>query len=312
MDEHFSPEAKAQIEALGDELVAATRTRIGALGWMAPETKEAALAKLDAMRLKVGYPDEWRTYEGVTIEESLAQTLLSARTAENRRWLARTGKPVDREEWLILPQMVSAGIFDTNNEIVFSAAILQPPFFDHQADPASNYGGIGTIIANEITAAFDAFGAQFGPDGSLTNWWTDEDHAQYEALTADVAAQYSAIEVLPGLHVNGELSITENTADLGSVQIAYDALQAALAESGDPGLIDGLTQDQRFFIAYAFSWAAEAREEFLRTQVMTAWEAAPQVRGVQPARNMDVFYEAFDIEPGDPMYLPPEERIVIW
>jgi predicted metalloendopeptidase len=312
VDEYFSPDAKAQIETLGDELVAATRTRFEALDWMTPETKEAALAKLDAMRLKVGYPDEWRTYEDVTIEESLAQTLLSATTAEKRRWLARTGEAVDREEWFSPPQIVSAYINDSNNEIVFSAAILQPPFFDAQADPASNYGGIGTIIANEITAGFDAFGAQFGPDGSLTNWWTEDDYAQYEALTADVVEQYSAIEVLPGLRVNGELSLTENTADLGGVQIAYAALQAALAESGDPGRIDELTQDQRFFIAYALSWAAEAREEFLRTLVENFWEAPPQVRAVQPLRNMDAFYEAFDIAPGDPMYLAPEDRIVIW
>jgi putative endopeptidase len=312
VDAYFSPESKAQIEALGDELVAATRTRIEALDWMTAETKDAALAKLDAMRLKVGYPDNWRTYEEVTIEESLAQTLLSARTAENRRWLARTGQPVDREEWFDPPQLVSAFIDDSNNEIVFSAAILQPPLFDAEADPASNYGGIGTIIANEITAAFDSYGAQFGPDGSLTNWWTEEDFSQYEALTAGVAEQYSDIEVLPGLRVNGELTLTENTADLGAVQIAYAALQAALEVSGDPGPIDELTQEQRFFIAYAFSWAAEAREEFLRTLVANAWEAPPHVRGVQPLRNMDAFFEAFAIEQGDPMYLPPEDRIVIW
>jgi predicted metalloendopeptidase len=312
VDEYFPPEAKVHIEALADELVAATGDRIEALDWMTAETKEAALAKLAAMRIKVGYPDTWRTYEGVSIEESLAQTLLSANIAERDRWMTRAGKPVDREEWFALPQEVSAYINDSNNEIVFSAAILQPPFFDYEADLASNYGGIGTIIGNEITSAFDDYGAQFGPDGNLANWWTDEDHARFETLTSGVAAQYSAIEVLPGVNVDGELTITENVADLGALQIAHDALQTALAEVGDPGAIDGLTQDQRFFIAYAFSWAAKARDEFLRTQVMTDWSAAPHVRGMQPMRNMDEFFAAFDIAAGDPMYLPPEERIVIW
>jgi putative endopeptidase len=312
VDEHFPPEAKAEIEKLVTRLIAATRVRIEALDWMSPETKETALAKLDAMRVKVGYPDEWRTYEGVTIEESLAQTLLSANLAEARRQFDRIDKPVDREEWHMLPQEVNAYYSPTNNEIVFPAAILQSPFFDYEADPAFNYGGIGATIGHEITHGFDQSGSQFDAEGNLVNWWSEEDLAEFEALAAEVAAQYDAVEALPGLNVDGDLTIGENIADMGGLQIAYDALQATLAAEGDPGLIEGLTQEERFFIAYAYSWAEKAREQAIRTQVLTDEHAPAAVRAVQPARNMDSFFETFGIEPADPMYLPPEERVIIW
>ena len=278
---------------------------------MSPETKATAIAKLDALRVKVGYPDVWRTYEDVNIEESLAQTLLSASIAEYRRNLAKIGEPVDRDEWLMTPQEVNAYYNPTFNEIVFPAGILQAPFFDYQADPASNYGAIGAVIGHEITHGYDQSGSQYDAEGNLADWWTDADRTEFEERTALVVDQYGAIEVLPGLNVDGELTIGENIADMGGLQIAYDALQAALA-ANDPGEIDGLTQDQRFFVATSFNWAEHAREEFLRTLVQTDAHAPAQVRGVQPQRNMDAFHEAFDIEPGDPMYLPPEERIVIW
>jgi predicted metalloendopeptidase len=312
VDEYFPPEAKAEIEELVKGVIAATRARIEALAWMSPQTKETALEKLDAMRVKVGYPGKWQTYEGVTIEESLAQTLLSASLAESKRTLARIGEPVDREEWGMLPQTVNAYYSPTNNEIVFPAAILQPPFFDYQADPAFNYGGIGATIGHEITHAFDQSGSQFDAEGNFANWWSEDDLAKFEALTAEVAAQYDEVEALPGLNVDGALTIGENIADMGGLQIAYDALQAALADEDDPGPIEGLTQAQRFFIAYAFSWAEEAREEALRTQLLTDEHAPAEVRAEQPARNMDEFFAAFAIEPGEPMYLPSEERIVIW
>jgi len=312
VDEYFPPQAKAQMEELVAGVIEATRHRIKALTWMTPETREAALAKLDTLRVKVGYPETWRTYEGVTIKESLAETLLSSGIADYRWWLDRIGEPVDRDEWDMLPQEVNAYYNPTNNEIVFPAAILQPPFFDYEADPASNYGALGGVIGHEITHAFDQSGAQFDAEGNLTDWWTAEDHARFEELTAAVGDQYSAIELLPDLYVDGDLTIGENIADLGGIQIAYDALQIALEESGDPGVIDGLTQDQRFFIAWAFIWSAEVRDEYLRTDVMLSFHAPSTVRAVQPLRNMDAFAEAFAIEPGDPMYLPPEERIVIW
>ena len=310
--EHFPPRAKAEIEALAEGIIAATRSRIERLDWMSPETKETALVKLDKMRVKVGYPDEWRTYENVNIEESLAATVLSASLAETKRRLGRIGEPVDREEWGMLPQTVNAYFSPVNNEIVFPAAILQAPNFDYEADPAFNYGNIGSTIGHEITHAFDQSGSQFDAKGNLANWWTDEDRARFEALTEQVAAQYAAVEALPGLNVDGELTIGENIADMGGLQIAYEALQTALAEEGDPGLIEGLTQEERFFIAYAYGWAEKAREESIRTQVLTDEHAPAAVRAVQPARNMDAFFAAFGIEPGEPMYLPPEERVVIW
>ena len=312
VDEYFPPEAKAAIEELVARLVVATRARIEALDWMSPETKATALGKLDKLRVKVGYPDKWQTYEGVTIEESLAQTQLSASLAESKRQLARIGKPVDRDEWGMLPQEVNAYYNATNNEIVFPAGILQPPFFDFEADDAFNYGGIGAVIGHEITHGFDQGGSQFDAEGNFANWWTEEDLAEFEELTTKVARQYDTVEVLPGLFVDGDLTIGENIADMGGLQIAYDALQAELAAEGDPGLIEGFTPEERFFIAYANSWAEEFREEALRNLILTDEHAPPAVRGVQPARNMDEFFDAFEIEPGEPMYLPPEERIIIW
>ena len=312
VDEYFPPEAKAAIEELVARLVISTRARIEALDWMSPETKATALGKLDKLRVKVGYPDKWQTYEGVTIEESLAQTQLSASLAESKRQLARIGKPVDRDEWGMLPQEVNAYYNATNNEIVFPAGILQPPFFDYEADDAFNYGGIGGVIGHEITHGFDQGGSQFDAEGNFANWWTEEDLAEFEELTTKVARQYDTVEVLPGLFVDGDLTIGENIADMGGLQIAYDALQAELAAEGDPGLIEGFTPEERFFIAYANSWAEEFREEALRNLILTNEHAPPAVRAVQPARNMDEFFDAFEIEPGEPMYLPPEERIIIW
>jgi predicted metalloendopeptidase len=312
VDEYFPPEAKAQVEELVAELKEATRARIEQLDWMTPETKAEALKKLDTMRVKVGYPDKWETYENVSIEDSYTASLLSANIAEYKRDLAKVGGPVDRDEWGMLPQTVNAYYSPTNNEIVFPAAILQPPYFDYQADPAFNYGGIGSTIGHEITHAFDQSGSQFDAAGNLANWWTPEDTERFAALTAEVAAQYDQVEVLPGLFVDGGLTIGENIADMGGLQIAHDALQATLAEEGDPGLIEGLTQEERFFITFAARWAEKVREEALRVQMQTDSHAPSDVRAVQPARNMDAFYEAFDIEPGDPEYLPPEERVVIW
>lgn len=312
VDSYFPPEAKAQIEDLVAKVIAATKVRVNALDWMSPETKKTAIAKLDALRIKVGYPDVWRTYEAVNIEESYAETLLSANIAEYRRTLAEVGKPVNRDEWGMLPQQVNAYYNPSNNEIVFPAAILQPPFFDYQADPASNYGGIGAVIGHEITHGFDQSGSQFDQNGNFVDWWTEQDKTTFQQKTKAVVDQYSAIEVLPGLFVNGELTIGENIADMGGMQIAHDALQAALQESGDPGEIDGLTQDQRFFIAWAFVWADKARDEYLTSLIKTNEHSPAQVRGAQPERNMDAFYDAFGIEASDPVYLAPDQRVVIW
>jgi predicted metalloendopeptidase len=312
VDEYFPPEAKAQIEELVAAEVAAFRARLEANSWMTAETKATAIEKLDAMLVKVGYPDTWRSYDEVTIEDSYAMSALSAFNAEYRRSLARFGQPVDRDEWGMLPQEINAGYDPLINDMTFPAAILQPPFFDYQADPASNFGAIGFVIGHEITHGFDANGSNFDSQGNLVNWWTEEDAARFDELNQLVVDQFGAIEVLPGLNVDGELTLTENVADLGGVQIAFDALQSYLQENGDPGEIDGFSQEQRFFIAAATVWREKIRPETLETLVRTDEHAPSEIRATLPIRNMDQFYEAFDIGAGDPMYLPPDERIVIW
>jgi predicted metalloendopeptidase len=312
VDAYFSPEAKAQVAAMVAHLVDATRHRLQHLSWMTPKTRQGALAKLDTLRVKVGYPDTWRTYGNVTIEESLPQTLLSADLADYRRQLDLIGQPVDRDAWPVAPQEVNAYYDAPNNEIIVPAAILQAPYFDVQADPAYNYGGIGAAIGHEITHAYDRSGAQFDAEGNLVDWWTAADTERFATLITAVADQYSAVEVLPGLSVDGDLTVSENIADMGGLQIAHDALRAELRGNGDPGLIEGLSQDQRFFIAYAYSWAEKARDAFLKTLVRTDTHAPARVRAAQPARNMDAFADAFSLHPGDPMYLPPQGRIVIW
>lgn len=312
VEKYFPPEAKAQIEELVGRIQTATRGRIENLDWMSPETKKEALAKLDTMRVKVGYPDKWRTYENVKIGDSYMASVLSANIAEYKRDLARVGGPVDRDEWGMLPQTVNAYYSPTNNEIVFPAAILQAPLFDYQADPAYNYGAIGGTIGHEITHAFDQSGSKFDANGNLRDWWTPEDTKRFTELTDEVVKQYSALEAAPDVFVNGELTIGENIADMGGLQIAHDALKAELAANGDPGLIEGLTQEQRFFIAHANRWAEKDRPELIVALVSTDSHSPAQIRAVQPPRNMDAFYEAFDIVPGDPMYLAPEDRIVIW
>jgi putative endopeptidase len=237
---------------------------------------------------------------------------LSALNAETRRQLDRAGEPVDRDEWDIPPQVVNAFYDPLANAITFPAGILQPPFFDFQADAAVNFGGIGFVIGHELTHGFDLQGSQFDGEGNLRNWWSEEDAAAFQELNDKAVEQFSAIEVLPDLFIDGQITVTENVADMGGVQIAYDGLQAYLADNGDPGEVDGFTQEQRFFISAATVWRAKVRDEYLTTQIKTDPHSPATVRATQPIRNMDEFYEVFDIGPNDPMYLPPEERIVIW
>ena len=359
VDEYFPPEAKEQITTLVDSLIAAFRVRIEDNPWMTEETKTIALEKLDAMAVKVGYPDQWLTYEAVEIGDSYFDSFLSAVNADTRRNLEKAGKPVDRSEWPVPPQVVNAFYNPTANEIVFPAAILQAPFFDYEADAASNFGAIGAVIGHEITHGFDLQGAQFDAEGNLSNWWSEEDLASFEELNQLVVAQFGAVEVLPGVNVDGQITVTENVADLGGVQISYDALEIYLAAQGDTDALaspiaspeaplsgtpatspldatpisdepsgspeaspvaspvaatdfDSLTPQQRFFVAYASVWREEIRDEALQTQVQTDSHSPGQVRAVLPIQNMDEFYDAFGIEEGDGMYLPPEERVVIW
>jgi len=271
-----------------------------------------ALEKLAKIGVKVAYPDKWRTYEQVEIADSMDATLQSASNAEARRQFARVDKPVDRAEWSIPPQVVNAFYDPSNNDITFPAAILQPPFFDYQADPASNFGAIGWVIGHEITHGFDLQGSQFDQNGNFADWWTAEDHTRFDALNTRVVEQYSAIEVLPGLNVDGQNTVTENVADVGGMRVAYDALESYLDKNGRPEDIDGFSQEQRFFIAAATVWRSKDREESLVTLVQSDPHSPSAVRATQPAKNTDAFHKVFNTKSGDAMYLAPEDRVVIW
>ena len=310
--EVFPPAAKDQIVELVDHIIAAYRVRLEANTWMTTETRDIALAKLDHIGLKVGYPDKWRSYDAVEVGETYVDSIFNGTIAESQFQYSKAGKPVDRGEWGLFPQDINAYYDAQNNEIVFPAAILQPPFFDFEADAASNYGAIGYVIGHEITHGFDITGSQFDAAGNLVEWWSEEDRTNFEALQQQLVDQYNAIEVLPGLTLDGQIEVGENTADLGGIQNAYAALQVSLEVNGDPGSIDGFTQDQRFFIAASQVWREKVRDEALTTQVKADEHAPGAVRAVQPLRNADSFYEAFGIEAGSPMFLPPEERIAIW
>jgi predicted metalloendopeptidase len=315
--EHFPPEAKEAIGELVDRIVAAFRARLEANEWMTPETRQRALEKLDTLRVKVGYPDEWETYEDVVIGETYAESVMSAANAALRESLSEAGDPVDRDEWGMNAQTANAYYSPLNNEIVFPAAILQPPFFDYQADPASNLGAIGFIIGHEITHGFDLKGSQFDQDGNLADWWTAADRERFDALNQQLVTQYDAIEVLPDLFVNGQITVTENIADLGGIETAYDALQTLLAEeaaAGSQAVAEDVafTPEQRFFIAAATVWRGEIRDEALETRVRSGVHAPPAIRATQPLRNVDEFFDAFAIIEGDPVYLAPGERVRIW
>lgn len=313
--EHFSPAAKAEVEALVDNLVAASRIRIEQNPWMSEETKARALEKLDLMVFAVGYPETWDTYEQVVIGKSLFETVLSAYDVLNAEGLGEVDQPVDRSEWFLQPFQVNAGYDPSRNMMTYPAAILQAPFFDPNADLASNYGGIGAVIGHEITHGFDLNGSQYDGYGNLVSWWTEEDLVAFQGFNDQVIEQYSGIEVQPGLTVDGALTVTENVADMGGVQIAYDALVIALEPDGgtvDPDTPWFLTQQQRFFVAWATNWRAIATPEFYEFSVASGVHAPGPVRGVEPIRHMDAFHRVFDIEPGDAEYLPPEDRLVIW
>lgn len=322
---HFPPEAKTAIEELTADVLAAFGERLEANAWMTPETKAKALEKLAAVTVKVGYPDRWRSYEAVEVGESYAGALRSALGAHLREEFAKAGKPVVRAEWDLPAQIVNAQYNPLANEIVFPAGILQPPFFDYEADPASNYGAIGYVIGHEITHGFDLQGSQFDGEGNLVNWWTAEDLERFLALNEALARQYSAIEVAPGLFVNGQITVGENAADLGGIQNAYAALQARLAsdrpsvEAKTPlattasAVVEPpFTPEQRFFIAAASVWRNKTRPAYLELLVRSDVHSPGSVRATQPLRNADPFFAAFGIAQSDPMWLAPEERIVIW
>jgi len=314
VDEMFPPEAKAKAESMIANVIAAYKDRINALEWMSDSTKVKAIEKLDKFTVKVGYPDKWKDYSSMEVKpgNTYYDNMVAVQTWNLKDNLEKIDEPVDRTEWGMSPQTVNAYFNPFNNEIVFPAAILQPPFYDYKADEAVNYGGIGAVIGHEISHAFDDSGSRFDANGNLVNWWTDTDLKNFTERGNKLAEQYSNVEVLDSVFINGHFTLGENIGDLGGVLGAYDGLQRFYKENGRPDNIDGLTPEQRFFMSWATVWRTKSRDEALRNQVKTDPHSPGKVRATQPLLNVDAFYEAFDIKEGDSMYLAPEDRVRIW
>lgn len=317
VDTHFPPAAKGAAEQLVGNLKEGFRSRILKLDWMSDSTKTKALEKLDALVVKIGYPDKWKDYGDLKVLGAEKGGSYIGNLLNVSRWawaedMAKVGQPVDKTEWFMPPQMVNAYYHPLYNEIVFPAAILQPPYYNYKADPAVNYGGIGAVIGHEISHAFDDQGSRYDAKGNLSNWWTEEDQERFEVLTGKLVKQFDQYEPLPGVNVNGAFTLGENIGDLGGVNVAYDALQRHLQEHGDPGLIDGLTQEQRFFVNWATVWRSLYTDDAMRQQIKTNVHSPGKYRAIGPLANIPAFYQAFDIQPSDGMYVADSLRITIW
>lgn len=317
VEKMFPKEAKEKARKMIQNVFLAYENRINNLPWMAKSTRENAIAKLKKINVKIGYPDKWKDYskvvivsptQGGTYFENM-KNITKWRNAEN---FAKLNKPVDKTEWGMSPQTVNAYYNPSFNEIVFPAAILQPPFYDYKADEAVNYGGIGAVIGHEISHGFDDSGSRYNADGNLVNWWSEEDLKQFTELGGALADQYSQLEPLPGIFVDGKFTLGENIGDLGGVSAALDGLRIHLKQAGNPGLIDGFTPEQRFFISWATIWRSKARDEAIKNQIKTDPHSPGQYRAYVPLQNVDAFYEAFNIKPGDGMYLVEDKRVKIW
>jgi len=312
VERHFTPEAKAKMVELVENVRRGYATRIQALEWMTPETKKVALEKLAAFRPKIGYPDKWRDYSKLTVQPGDAfGNAIRAQVFAYEERRAKLGQPTDRDEWFMTPQTVNAYYNAQFNEIVFPAAILQPPFFDPNADAAVNYGAIGGVIGHEMGHGFDDQGAKSDAKGVLRTWWSEADTKAFQARTGQLAAQYDGFEPLPGTPVNGKLTLGENIGDLGGLSVAYEAYKLSLGGKEAP-VIDGLTGDQRFFLGWAQVWRTLYREDALRQQLLTDPHSPGEYRTNGVVRNMDAWYAAFGVQPGDAMYIPPEQRVRIW
>jgi predicted metalloendopeptidase len=310
--EHFPAERKARMEELVKNLMVAYKDSIDQLDWMSPATKKEAQAKLARFTPKIGYPDKWRDYSSLAIRgEDLVGNVMRAATHSYQRNINKLGKPIDRQEWGMTPQTVNAYYSSSMNEIVFPAAILQPPFFDMRADDAVNYGAIGAVIGHEIGHGFDDKGSQSDGEGNLRNWWTEEDRAAFKARTDKLVKQFGAFAPLPGYHVNGELTLGENIGDNAGLAIAYKAYKISLAGQPAP-VIDGYSGDQRFFMGWAQVWRTKMREAQQINQVKTDPHSPGQFRANGTLMNMPAFHEAFGVKEGDKMYLAPQDRVSIW
>ncbi len=317
VDAVFPPEAKQKAQEMVENLKLAFAARIKGLDWMTDSTKTQALEKLEKMTVKIGYPDEWRSYSNLDVDSdpessSYVQNIMNAAKFGFEYNVAKLGKPVNKKEWGMSPQTVNAYFNPLFNEIVFPAAILQPPFYNYKADAAVNYGGIGAVIGHEISHCFDDQGSRFDADGNLKNWWTDADAENFKARTGMLIAQYDAYEPLDSVNVNGAFTLGENIGDLGGISAAYDGLQMHLAQNGNPGEIDGLTPEQRFFISWATVWRIKYKDETLRTQVLTDPHSPGMYRANGPISNLETFYAAFDVNEGDAMYKADSARVKIW
>jgi putative endopeptidase len=309
---HFKPEAKARIDQLVKNVLAAMEGGIDELEWMGPDTRKRAHDKLAKYTVKIGYPDKWRDYSKLEIRaDDLFGNVIRAIEFENNRQLAKLGTPIDRTEWGMTPQTVNAYYNPVANEIVFPAAILQPPFFNVEADDAVNYGGIGAVIGHEISHGFDDAGRQYDGDGNLNNWWTDGDNKEFNKRADRLAAEYEGFSSVPGHHLNGRLTLGENIGDLSGMAIAYKAYRRSLGGSEAP-VIDGFTGDQRFYLGYGQVWRRKYREADLIARVSTDPHSPAEFRVNGIVINLEPFYRAFDLKPGDKMYRAPEERVKIW
>lgn len=310
---YFSEESKVRMQKLIGNLRKSLAQHISQLSWMSEKTKISALVKLNGFTVKVGYPDKWRDYSGLEIdpEKSLYENIKAASRYETRRNLDKNGKAVDREEWHMTPQTINAYYNPQNNEIVFPAAILQPPFFNPEADDAVNYGAIGVVIGHEMTHGFDDQGSMFDANGDMVNWWQQEDKEKFSSSTEKLAAQFDQIEVVNGEHANGHLTLGENIADQGGLRIAYDAFMST-DEGQTNAPIDGFTPTQRFYLSYGRIWAENITDQAAYRQTKSDPHSLGRWRVNATLRNIDTFFKAFDIKEGDKMWLAPAERVVIW
>lgn len=311
VDKYFPASAKAEVQKMVDNIKAAFARRVQAIDWMAPSTKEEALKKVRSIVVGVGYPDNWRNYSALRIvPDNAYANQKNAGLAEYRHQISKIGKAMDRNEWWMPPQLVNAVNLPVQNALNFPAAIIQRPFFDPRADAAFNYGAIGSVIGHEISHSFDNNGALFDSSGRLRNWWTPADLQRFQQAGQVLSAQYDTYEALPGLNISGKLTLGENIADVAGLAAAYDAYRASLGGKQAP-VIDGFSGDQRFFIAFGQAWASKMREASLRQRVLTDGHSPGQFRALT-VRNLDAWYTAFDVKPGQKLYLAPEKRVKVW
>lgn len=317
VEQKFPAQAKEKAAKMIKNIFLAFENRINNLPWMTPETRIGAIEKLRKSNVKIGYPDKWKDYSKLVVKSSEEGGTYYDNMKNVTKWnfqenINDLSKPVDKTRWGMSPQTVNAYYSPTNNEIVFPAAILQPPFYDYKADEAVNYGGIGAVIGHEISHGFDDSGSRYNADGNLVNWWTEEDLTQFTGLSGALADQYSKLEPLPGTFVDGKFTLGENIGDLGGINAAYDGLQLFLKENGNPGLIDGFTPEQRLFISWGTIWRSKMRDEAIKNQVKTDPHSPGMYRAYVPLLNLDTFYKAFNVSETDKLYIKPENRVKIW